>query len=361
VRLSQLFNWVKWPVALCLIAWLGYQNREPFKQILSGQQQIQWRFLAAALALCLSSIVITFFRWYLLVKALDFPFLFRDAMRLGFLGYLFNYVAPGAVGGDAVKAVMMASEQPARRAVAVATILLDRILGLEALLIVGAGSVLLVSGDIQHREKIETVLWGGATAGLLGLIVMLSPAARSKPVMVLTRLPKVGKIFSDLLEAVALYQSRRTVVIFTVLISIAGHFGVISSFYLCALSVSSSDAVPDYAAHLFLIPLAEIIGVIVPLPGGIGALEGAVRESYHLAGANPELGFMAAGAYRATTIVIAMVGAGFYMLQKQRIASLLAEHPAVQEAGLVHDTASLPDTATAHDEAAVPDEPAADD
>ena len=360
-QLARLFNWIKWPIALCLIAWLGYQNREQFEQILSGRQQIQWKFLAAALTLCMSSIILTFFRWYLLVKALDFPFSFRDAMRLGFLGYLFNYVAPGAVGGDAIKAVMMASEQPSRRAVAVATILLDRILGLEALLIVGAGSVLFVSGDIQHREKIVTVLWGGSLAGLLGLTVMLSPAARSRPVMALIRLPKVGRLFADLLDAVTLYQSRRAVVILTVLISIVGHFGVISSFFLCALAVSSSDLVPDYATHLFLIPLAEIIGVIVPLPGGVGALEGAVQESYHLAGAKPELGFIAAGAYRATTVVIAIAGAGFYMLQKKQIASLLARQPAGHGGDIIPDTASIPDTTTAHDQAAVPDEPAAED
>lgn len=322
--LRQLLSWLKWPIALSLIAWLGYQNREQFERILSGEQEVHWQFLAAAFALCMSSIVLTFFRWYLLVVALDFPFLFRDALRLGFLGYLFNYVAPGAVGGDAVKALVLANEQSSRRAVAIATILLDRILGLLALLMVGAGAALVVSADIEHRAKIVAVLWGGASAGLLGLTVMLSPAARSRPVVALTRLPKVGGLFADLLDAVALYQSRRGVIVLTVLISVVGHFGVISSFYLCALAVSNSQMVPGYVAHLFLIPLAEIVGVIVPLPGGVGALEGAVQKSYEMAGANPQVGFLAAGVYRLTTIVIAIVGAAFYVLQKRRIATLLA-------------------------------------
>jgi len=322
--LRLLLTWMKWPVALLLIGWLSYQNRDQFERILSGEQQIHWTCLLSAFVLCGSSIILTFFRWYLLVVALEFPFSFRDALRLGFLGYLFNYVAPGAVGGDAIKAVMLASEQTSRRAVAVATILLDRILGLQALLMVGAGAVLFLTGEIQYREKIELILWGGSAVGLIGLAVMLSPAAYSKPVMALTRIPKIGSIFADLLDGVAHYQSRRGVVALTVLISVVGHFGVISSFYLCALAVSSVDALPDYATHLFLIPVAEIIGVIVPLPGGVGALEGAVQKSYQLAGANPQVGFLAAGAYRATTIVIAICGAGFYVMQKKRIASLLA-------------------------------------
>lgn len=322
--LRQGLALLKWPVALSLIAWLGYQNQDQFERILSGEQKIHWSFLGAAFFICGSSILLTFFRWYLLVVAPEFPFSFRDAVRLGLLGYLFNYVAPGAVGGDAIKAAMLASEQTSRRAVAVATILLDRILGLQALLMVGATAVLFVTGEIEHRDKIMAVLWGGSAAGLLGLTVMLSPVARSKPVAALTRLPKVGSIFADLLDAVALYQSRRGVVILTVMISVVGHFGVISSFYLCALAVSNVESVPDYATHLFLIPVAEIIGVIVPLPGGVGALEGAVQKSYELAGANPQIGFLAAGAYRVTTIVIAIVGAAFYVLQKKRIAAVLA-------------------------------------
>jgi uncharacterized membrane protein YbhN (UPF0104 family) len=323
--LRRVLPWLKWPVALSLITWLGYQNREQFRKILSGEQEIQWSFLVAAFVLCGSSIVLTFYRWFLLVVALQFPFSFRDALRLGFLGYLLNYAPLGALGGDAIKGLMLASEQTSRRAVAAATVLLDRILGLQALLMVGAGATLFVTADIDHREKIEFVLWGGSAAGLVGLAVMLSPAARSRPVIALTRLPKVGGIFADLLDAVALYQSRRGVVILTILISVVGHFGVISSFYLCALAVGGEETILDYPTHLFLIPVAEIIGFIAPFPGGIGALEGAVQEFYRLAGARPEIGFLAAGAYRVTTIAIAIVGAAFYVLQKKRIATLLAD------------------------------------
>ncbi len=82
---------------------------------------------------------------------------------------------------------------------------------------------------------------------------------------------------------------------------------------------------PGFPTHLLLIPLAEIVGVIVPLPGGIGALEGAVQKAYEMAGFQPGLGFLAAGAYRVTTVVIAAIGAGFYMTARRRIQSILAE------------------------------------
>ena len=320
--LGQAFNWLRWPVALGLLIFLGWQNQDQFRQLL--ENPIRWEFLAAAFLVCFGAIILTFYRWYLLVWALEFPFTFRDALRLGFLGYLFNYVSPGAVGGDLVKAVLMVREQKERRAVAVATILLDRILGLLALLIVGACASQFVAQDIEQRNRILAFLWGGSLAGLTGLVVMLHPATpKSWWLRLLQRLPKIGMIVTDVATAISMYQSRRRVVALTLTLSVFGHFGIISSFYFCARAIAPVDDVPNYATHLLLIPLAEIVGVIVPTPGGIGALEGAVQTAYQLAGAAGGVGLLAAGAYRATTIFIAGIGGIYYASARQQIQRLM--------------------------------------
>jgi hypothetical protein len=318
---------LKWVIALGIVGYLGYQNRSQFERLTT--EPIHWQFLIAAFVLCGSSIVLTFYRWYLLVVALDFPFKFSDALRLGFLGYLFNYVAPGAVGGDVVKGVLMAREQKGRRSVAVATILLDRILGLMGLLIVGASATLLVADKIDHRDEIVAVLWGGSIAGLAGLVVMLHPATPNSWWMkLLIRIPKAGPIIADIADGISLYQTRRMIVALTVVLSVIGHFGIISSFYCCARVVATAAETPSYVTHLLLIPLAEIVGVIVPLPGGVGALEAAVQESYKLAGANAGIGLLAVGAYRVTTILVAAIGSVYYLASKRQIQELLAAEEA---------------------------------
>lgn len=343
---------LKWVLALGIVGWLIFQNRDQFERLFT--QPIHWEFLIAAFVLCGSSIVLTFYRWYLLVVALNFPFRFGDALRLGFLGYLFNYVAPGAVGGDVVKGVLMAREQHGRRSVAVATILLDRILGLMGLLIVGAGATLLVADRIEHREQIVMVLWGGSIAGLTGLVIMLHPATPTSWWMKrLIRVPKVGGIIADIADGISLYQTRRAVIAFTVVLSVVGHFGIISSFYCCARVVGTTAETPSYVTHLLLIPLAEIVGVIVPLPGGVGALEAAVQESYRLAGANPGIGLLAVGAYRVTTILVAGIGSIYYLGSRRQIQELLAAEQArtnaepanaSQQTGQTAVRASEPDT-----------------
>jgi uncharacterized protein (TIRG00374 family) len=320
--IGQLFNWLRWPVALGILIFLGWQNREQFQQLL--ENEIRWHFLGLAFLVCFGAIILTFYRWYLLVWALDFPFTFRDALRLGFLGYLFNYVSPGAVGGDLVKAVLMVREQKERRTVAVATILLDRILGLLALLIVGASASLFVEQKIDRLSEITALMWGSCILGLIGLVVMLHPATpNSWWLRLLQKLPKVGGIVTDVATAISMYQSRRRVVALTMVISIFGHFGIISSFYFCARAIAPVADVPSYVTHLLLIPPAEIVGVFVPTPGGLGALEGAVQAAYQLAGAAGGVGLLAAGAYRATTIFIAGIGGIYYAAARRQIQSLM--------------------------------------
>ena len=74
-----------------------------------------WDFLAGAFVLMGAAIVLTLIRWCYLVRAMGIPLSMKDAMRIGFLGYWFNLAPVGIVGGDLVKAVMLAHEHPGNK------------------------------------------------------------------------------------------------------------------------------------------------------------------------------------------------------------------------------------------------------
>src|SRR5205823_4926165 len=99
-------------------------------QALQRPLQVMPLLLAASTGLV--ALLLTFVRWYVLVRAQDLPFTVTDSIRLGFVGFFFNNFLPGSVGGDLVKAWYIAGEQ-SRRTVAVSTVLIDRVLGLWAL------------------------------------------------------------------------------------------------------------------------------------------------------------------------------------------------------------------------------------
>lgn len=332
--LKKSWTWLKWPLALALLGYLCYQNREALQEV--GQRDKNWGYLAAAFVLCGSSTLLTFYRWYLLVSAQEFPFRIRDAMRLGFLGILFNYVAPGSVGGDIVKAVMLAREQASRRAVAIATVGLDRILGLLALFLVGAVATFFVTAlpDSRELQLATLLLWIGSGGGIMGLVLMLHPATTKWGwVNRLVHLPYVGHHLGDLLHGVGLYQSKRGVVLKSLAISVLGHGGLITGFYLCALAMQPKW-VPDLGTHFYFMPNAELFGVLIPTPGGVGALEAAIQWFYEqLAAGVPNVtaaeatgaGFIAAIAFRVVTLAISAVGAGYYFTSRQEIAAAMEE------------------------------------
>ncbi|MBW3542043.1 MAG: flippase-like domain-containing protein, partial [Planctomycetes bacterium] len=258
----------------------------------------------------------------------DFPFRIRDALRLGFIGYLFNFVAPGAVGGDLVKASLIAREQSSRRLVAAATVIIDRVVGLLALLVV-AGFAVLVPTPLVEVALFQTAMglfWIGSGVGLVGCAALLHPAVpRWRLWRRLAAIPVVGVAIGEMIAALVVYQSRRRVLVAAFGLSLVGHLLLLSGFYAAALALHGQGHVPSYVEHLQLVPAAEVVGVAVPLPAGTGALEGAVAELYALAGSTRGAGLLTALAYRVVTILLAIIGAGYWLSARRDIDRALHE------------------------------------
>ena len=325
-RLKQSRTWIKWPVALLLLTYLYYTNRQDLAHLVTEPKN--WSYLVLASVLAAGAMLLTFYRWYLLVSAQDFPFTVRDAVRLGYIGYLFGYVAPGAAGGDLFKAGMIAMEQTSRKGIAMATVLLDRIMGVLALFMVGALAMFFQDPQIFQNAAVRfcvALLWTGTIGGTIGFIVLLHPAVpRSRFLRRLIRLRVVGNLIAGLVNAVLLYQQRHLVLVLTVLISIVAHFGTLSSFYYCGLAINAGNAAPGYWTQFLLIPIAELLAFLVPVPGGVGILEGGVAKAYVWSNQAPGVasvtiqqasaaGFAAALANRVINIVIVAIGAAFYL------------------------------------------------
>ena len=121
---SILLTLLKILLPIAVIAWL-LSRLEPEQVTMLREQPKDWGLLIAAFVLTFVAVSLSFLRWWLLVWALGLPFRILDAFRLGFIGYLMNFVSAGAVGGDLVKAFFIAREQPGRRAEAVATVVVE--------------------------------------------------------------------------------------------------------------------------------------------------------------------------------------------------------------------------------------------
>ncbi len=134
-----LWNIFKYLLAFGLLGYVVWANwagehglKEVWQKHVIEGQPIHGLYLLLAFGVFTASVLVTLVRWYFLVRALDLPFTLGGALRVGLLGIFYSTVLPGSVGGDIVKAAVLARGQ-SRRTAAVATVLMDRAIALWGL------------------------------------------------------------------------------------------------------------------------------------------------------------------------------------------------------------------------------------
>ena len=164
--------------------------------------------MTAAFGIFLAALLLSFVRWFTLVRALGLPFRLRDALRLGFIGNVFNLVIPGAVGGDVIKAAFLCREQ-ARKTQAVASMFIDRALGLLGLFVLAGGSGALAwTGAPPLARRLIVLVWLAVAAGIAGLAVLFTPALYRPIHRLLGGKGKLATIAAELEALASSYRDR---------------------------------------------------------------------------------------------------------------------------------------------------------
>src|SRR5208283_3050906 len=133
--LGSAVNLVLVALAFALLGLVLWQNRDKIHAVFAHPLDLRLLVLGVLIFQC--GLLITYVRWYLLVRVIEPRFTLRSTMLLGFIGYVFNLVIPGAVGGDFIKAAYLVRMQ-IRKTQAIASMLIDRIIGLLGLFVLAA-------------------------------------------------------------------------------------------------------------------------------------------------------------------------------------------------------------------------------
>lgn len=316
------------------LVWDAHRN-EAFSDL--WQRPKQWGLLAGALAACSLAVILTLVRWCYLVRALGLPLSMRDALRVGFVGYLFNLAPMGIVGGDLVKGVMLARHQKGRYAEALASVFVDRFIGLYLLFVVASGAIVLSGfwNIAEVRWICDATLLITAIGALAVVFVLLPDRSKGRSTRWIGRIPYVGSPLLRIVDAVQLYRRRLPVLAGAAAISV----GVHSLFTLGVFLIASGlyGRVPALGMHFVLSPLSAATGVL-PLP--MGPFEFVLDRLYLYAPIvgggmmRPGQGLVVALGYRIITVLIAGVGICYYLGSREEVAEAL--HEAEEEADHGH-------------------------
>jgi len=317
-------------ISLALLGYLlaSVQDNQVFTNL--RDQPKRWDLLVVALLACGAASALSFVRWGYLVRALGLAFPVKDSLRLGFLGYLFNLAPMGIVGGDMLKAVMLVLRHPENRTKAVASVIVDRIMGLYLLFVVASVAILATRfyqagvPEIRQLAFAALLITLGAT---VAIGVMLTPhATDNRLVRALERLPKVGLHFQHAVDALRMYRRQPRVLLNAAVMSAGVHLLTALGVYCIACGLPGEH--PSLPDHLVIVPLSCSASVI-PLP--LGPMEWVLDLLYR----NVPLadgsfleqgpGLIVALAYRAISIVIAAVGIAYYLSGRREVAAVLRE------------------------------------
>lgn len=328
---KRLITFLKFAVSAAILAYLVMKAQEGDAFGKLANQPKRWEFLAMGGAFCLAAVIVTFVRWMLLVRAVGLPFTLQDALRLGFLGYLFNFVSLGSVGGDLFKVVFLAREHRERKADATASVVLDRIIGLYGLFLVASVAVLtggwLNAPDPGIRQTCRVALYG-AGAGTVGLAALFLPGFGAGPVSRrAAQLKFIGPIVQKLLGVARAYREQFGILVVASLMSMGVHTLTTIGIYCYALGLPGAS--PTFADHFIIVPIAILAGAL-PLPlGALGAFEGVVDLLYvkmsSVPGVTAGQGLIVALVYRLGTVAIAMLGVVYYVTRRREVQAIQQE------------------------------------
>lgn len=326
---KHALNAAKWAISLTIIIFLVYkvvaEDQETFTRL--REEPKDWPLLLAALVCLATAVTLTFVRWFWLVRALDLPFRFADALRLGYIGYMFNLVSLGSVGGDLFKAVFIAREHPERKTEAVATIILDRFIGLYGILILA--SVVMLNIDLaqfgERAEQLAAIRWFTWTAtGVVSLmfVALLLPFFLRGPIVEkFCNIPRLGPTIRKLVDAALVYRQQRDVLWMCILLTIGIHCLMVLVFYFCSRALPNEA--PPLLSQFAIVPIGMLCGAI-PLPGGgLGAFEAVMEFLYaQISPVTPApvgQGLLIALTYRVLTILVGLIGVGYYLRRRKEV------------------------------------------
>jgi len=304
-------------LAFALIFWLAQKGILELSEIKS---LFRPDILVVLTVLAGANLVLANWRWIVLLNARGFNASFKSTYQLTLIGLFFNYALPGAVGGDVVKGFYVAQENPQRKMEAVTTVMMDRILGLYAMVGMAVASVLFDVPLILSSGTLKAL--GLATVGLFVGMTVFFLIVFSRRLTQLFRLERLlhalpmGQKFVQVFEAVHLYTHSRAAVAWSLVLSLLSQLVAVAFIY--AVGYMLGDHEVTVQTYLFAVPIGFIVSAIPILPAGIGVGQVAFSYLFRLhSHTDTSIGQTAITAYQILVFAWSLLGAIFYLMRKK--------------------------------------------
>jgi hypothetical protein len=234
-----------------------------------------WVLLVLGLGMFLLCLAFCMVRWQLLLVAQGLRLPWKRTFSIFFIGHFFNAFMFGATGGDVVKAYYAARETGHRKAEAVSTVFIDRVVGLIALILLAGITMLcrldFILGDVRTRYAFYFImsLVGGLVGGF-GAMILLNTFIRKSRLAQRAAATRIGHILLRVYGSFYQCLTRPSLLFKTLMLSFLNHLLLVGMMALLGRALLIDRPFTDY---LSLGPTINSIGALPVTPGGLGLRE----------------------------------------------------------------------------------------
>ncbi len=253
-------------------------------------------------------------RWKLILAAHNMNISMWRAMNIYVIGQFFNAFMPGSVGGDIVKAVIVAKEFPGKKTIAVTTIFIDRLIGLLSLVLLASSITIIRYKFFMRYPETRMIMLlmiavAGASVALIFIMFHHNILEKGKTAAFLNKHERIGNIINRVYNAFQDCLTHRGLMTRTMLVSLGNHIAIIAAAFLLGLGLNISTTggektevgdrrsevgdqgsevggrgseeinfCDEFINYLTIFPIINGIAAIPVTPGGLGTREYATKS-----------------------------------------------------------------------------------
>lgn len=303
-------------VAVTLALYVAVFYKIDARQFLARLQGAHVGWLALGVLAYAGGQCLSAWRWWVLLRPvrLDVPYL--RMVSFYFIGMFFNFFLPTIVGGDAVKAVLLAREtgSPAR---ATMSVFMERNVGLLALLAIATAAAFVAPPVTVRGVSLPhlTLLLFAAYAAANVVLASRRAYRLIDRLVAMTPLARTGSRAVSLYDALLPYRERRWLGITAAATGQSFLFqGVV--ILVVFLSARALDQHVPVSALAVFVPLISLAGMLPISVNGLGIREALYLLLFGRVGVPPDAAVSMAFLYFAVTLAASLPGGLVYALQR---------------------------------------------
>ena len=274
-----------------------------------------WGYCMAAGLLFLLDRIIGAYRWSVVIGIKNSEISFRKVMAIYFKSSFLGHVIPTSLGGEVMK-IYGLSRETSRTIEAASSIVVERFIGLCALLAVCGIGFMFMPEAFTRNQTVAAIrgLYLLALIGFVGLAyacTLLLRYLHQRHIRIknsfLQRIVRISEVFTSYR-----HHGGRLRIIFA--LSSLIHIGRVLSVYFVGLSLGF-DVTGVY--YFFFVPIVALVSMIPVSLAGLGIQEGAFVYFFSLSGLLRADIFTMAILVRVLTLAVTLPGL-YFMLERKR-------------------------------------------